>query len=122
GLREGGVCLALDDFGTGQASLTHLKRIMVDRIKIDRSFVRDIGADPDDASIVRAVINLGHSLALEVVAEGVESEDQLAFLKLHGCDLGQGYLFGRPMAEAELLACLERLQGQARDPALLHLT
>ncbi|MDX1542248.1 MAG: GGDEF domain-containing phosphodiesterase, partial [Geminicoccaceae bacterium] len=116
GLRARGVTLALDDFGTGQAALTHLKRVKVDRLKIDRSFVRDIGTDPEDAAIVRAVTNLGHSLALEVIAEGVETEDQLAFLKLQGCDFGQGYLFGRPMTDHELVPFLRGLEIPDRAP------
>lgn len=94
-----GVGLALDDFGTGHASLTNVKRFPVDRIKIDSSFVRDIGADPDDATIVRAIVNLAHSLGKTVVAEGVEAEGQLDFLRLCRCDVAQGYHLSMPLDE-----------------------
>jgi diguanylate cyclase (GGDEF)-like protein/PAS domain S-box-containing protein len=100
-LREMNVLIALDDFGTGYASLAHLKRFPIDRLKIDGSLVRDIGIDRENTAIVRTVISLGHSLGLEVVAEGVETEAQCAFLLEHGCDGAQGYLFGRPIAAAD---------------------
>jgi diguanylate cyclase (GGDEF)-like protein/PAS domain S-box-containing protein len=95
-LRGLGLHLSVDDFGTGYSSLTYLKRFPVEAIKIDRSFVTGLGLESDDTSIVEAVVRLGHSLGLAVVAEGVETPLQLARLRDLGCDRGQGYLFGRP--------------------------
>jgi len=97
-LKKIGVKLAIDDFGTGYSSLSYIKRLAVHRLKIDGSFVRGLGASAEDAAIVRAIIQLGHTLELEVVAEGVESDAQLAFLRQNGCDQVQGYLLGRPVA------------------------
>jgi diguanylate cyclase len=97
-----GVHLTLDDFGTGYSSLSYLKRFPIDTLKIDQSFVRDLTTDLDDASIVRAVIGMGKSLNMRVVAEGVETSEQLAFLKEQICPEGQGYFFSRPI-EAEAL-------------------
>ncbi|TFI57087.1 EAL domain-containing protein [Sphingomonas parva] len=97
-LSSEGVRIALDDFGTGYASLSHLKRFPVDIIKIDRSFVRDIEEDPEDAAIVNALISLGKSLGLRTIAEGIESETQAVCLAAQGCSMGQGYYFGRPVA------------------------
>lgn len=100
-LRERGVGLAFDDYGTGYASLSLLKRYPVTRLKIDKSFVRDVATDAEDAAVVKAIIYLGHSFGMEVIAEGVETETQYEFLKNEGCSEVQGYLFGKPMAAAE---------------------
>lgn len=100
-LRRMGVHFSLDDFGTGYASLSYLKRFPFDQLKVDRSFIRDIMTNPDDAGIVRAIIAMGNTLRLNVVAEGVEDGDQHAYLVRHGCTYFQGYLFGKPMSFAD---------------------
>jgi diguanylate cyclase (GGDEF)-like protein len=95
-LQAIGVGISLDDFGTGQSSLSHLRAFPFDTVKIDRSFVRDVSDDPQDAALVRAIIGMAHTLDMRVVAEGVETPAQHEFLRREGCDLLQGYLFGRP--------------------------
>ncbi|MDC7692592.1 EAL domain-containing protein [Vogesella indigofera] len=101
-LRQMGIRFSMDDFGTGYSSLSYLKKLPLDQIKIDQSFIRDMTSDADDAAIVTAILSISRSLSLQVVAEGVETEAQQQFLYDHGCELYQGFLYGRPMPLAEL--------------------
>jgi EAL domain-containing protein (putative c-di-GMP-specific phosphodiesterase class I) len=105
-LREAGIRAAIDDFGTGHSSLAYLTRLPVAALKIDRSFVADALTDSADAAIVRAIIDMAHTLDCTVVAEGVETVGQMVFLRQFGCEQGQGFLFARPMSAAELRALL----------------
>lgn len=107
-LRRMGIKLAIDDFGTGYSSLVYLKRLPIDTLKIDKEFVGDLTRDPDDEAITATVINMAHTLDLKVVAEGVESEEQLSFLRHHGCDEIQGFWLSRPLSEADCLAFLDQ--------------
>lgn len=109
-LKAMGVKLSIDDFGTGYSSLAYLKQLAVDKLKIDQSFVRNLLDDADDASIVRAIVQLGHALQLRVIAEGVETDAQFAFLAEIGCHEVQGYLFSRPLPHPDLADYLLRMQ------------
>lgn len=108
-LKALGVGLSMDDFGTGYSSLSHLKQLPLDQIKIDRSFVRHIVTDPNDAVMVQTIIDMAHNFRMNVIAEGVETEEQLAFLKRHGCKAFQGYLFSKPVPVEEFEALLGEL-------------
>jgi len=106
-LRGQGVKISIDDFGTGYSSLSYLKRLPADVIKVDKSFVKGLGAGAEDTAIVRMIIELGHTLGREVIAEGVESEEQAELLREMGCDMAQGFHFAKPLppeAVAEFLA------------------
>jgi EAL domain-containing protein (putative c-di-GMP-specific phosphodiesterase class I) len=107
GLRQRGITLAIDDFGTGYSSLSYLRRFPIDCLKIDKSFIRDTPENADGVAIAAAIIAMGQSLNLQVVAEGVETEGQRAFLASRGCPLCQGYLFSPPLPVDELLPLLQ---------------
>ena len=107
-LRRIGVRITIDDFGTGYSSLDYLRSFRVSRLKIDRRFINDVTANPDDAIIVRATVGLAHALGIEVVAEGVETAEQRSFLMSAGCELAQGYYFGKPVPEAMTSAMLRQ--------------
>ncbi len=114
-LKQAGVSLSIDDFGTGYSSLSYLKRFPIDTLKIDRSFVKDLHCDPDDAAICAAILAMSRQLGLNVVAEGVESEEQLEFLRRHGCNQIQGYLCSKPLSADDFAAMLNEIDGSATD-------
>ena len=117
GLKGIGVQIALDDFGTGYSSLSYLRRLPLDKIKIDKSFTSDLLTDPDDQTIVRIIIQLGHNLGMRVIAEGVESVDQQAYLTAEGCDAGQGYFYSRPLTAAALIGWLDDYEREHHQTA-----
>jgi len=105
-LRDRGIRIFLDDFGTGFSSLSYLKKLPVDRVKIDRSFIKDILVDVQNAALVEAIISMTHKLSLETIAEGIETKEQASYLIEHGCTYGQGYHFGKPMRPEQFLALI----------------
>lgn len=107
-LHQRGIQVAIDDFGTGYSSLNYLSRLPFDKLKIDQSFVRNLRDDPDAAAVAKAIIDLGHCLGMKVIAEGVETREQLDYLLAKGCDEAQGYYFDRPMPAAELASLLQK--------------
>jgi diguanylate cyclase (GGDEF)-like protein len=107
-IADMGIHIAIDDFGTGYSSLSYLKRLPIQKLKIDQSFIRDITVDPNDTAITVAIINMARSLDLETIAEGIETAGQLALLKSKGCRLGQGFYFSEPLSARELLPILQR--------------
>ncbi len=114
-LKEAGISLSIDDFGTGYSSLSYLKRFPIDTIKIDRSFVKDLHKDTDDAAICAAILAMSQQLGLNVVAEGVETREQLEFLQLHGCDHIQGYICSKPLPADKFFALLVKIAGKAAN-------
>jgi EAL domain-containing protein (putative c-di-GMP-specific phosphodiesterase class I) len=112
-LRALGVRLSIDDFGTGYSSLSYLRRFSVDTLKIDQSFVSTMRGAPENCAIVSTIVTLGRNLGLQVVAEGVETADQLETLRSFGCDAAQGYFFSRPVPSNAVKTLLELNKGQA---------
>jgi diguanylate cyclase (GGDEF)-like protein len=112
-LRAAGILLAIDDFGTGYSSMSYLKRFPINSIKIDRSFVRDLAHNEQDKAITKAIISMAHSLHMQVVAEGIETDDQEALLAASDCDSGQGYLYSRPVIAAEIGALVDSMKSAA---------
>jgi EAL domain-containing protein (putative c-di-GMP-specific phosphodiesterase class I) len=116
-LKALGVRISMDDFGSGYSSLSYLQAFPFDKIKIDRAFVMNLGRNPQSAAIIRAVISLGHGLEMSIVAEGVETQEQLGFLAGAGCDVVQGYLIGKPTPIGQYAGLVGRTGGDALEPA-----
>jgi len=115
-IQSRGIRLAIDDFGTGYSSMSLMKQFPIDTIKIDRSFVRDLPEDTEDCAIAEAIISMGKALGMTIVAEGVETADQQAFLREHACDEMQGYLFSKPITAEQMTALLRSPPGLASPP------
>ncbi|MNG12897.1 Phytochrome-like protein cph2 [compost metagenome] len=111
-LKSLGVRFAIDDFGTGYSSLAYLKRLPLDRLKIDRSFVDGLAVDANDLALVETILAIGRNLGLECIAEGIESEEQLSMLRQRGCELGQGYFFSRPLNEENFRRWIREREGR----------
>ncbi|MDP1766385.1 MAG: EAL domain-containing protein, partial [Methylotenera sp.] len=120
-LRAIGINFAMDDFGTGYASLIYLKSLPLSQIKIDRSFVRDIAIDRDDEIIVQTIISMAHNLGLEVIAEGVETVEQLEFLRKNGCKAFQGHLFSKPISQVDFTQLISQsINSNDRFPSITY--
>jgi EAL domain-containing protein (putative c-di-GMP-specific phosphodiesterase class I) len=117
-LKDMGVRISIDDFGTGHSSLSYLKRFPIDTVKIDQEFVRDLTGDPNDGAIIIAVVSMARALRLRVIAEGVETEEQLAFLQRESCAEMQGFLYSRPVAASEFEKNLARITKEELGPEL----
>jgi len=111
-----GLALVIDDFGIGYSSFNYLRQFPVSKLKIDRSFINDVAVNPDDAAIAAAIISMARSLNLKVIAEGVENEEQMSFLRTHQCNEIQGYYFGKPLAVEKVA---DKLRGNNLDPHAL---
>lgn len=114
-IQQLGVTTAIDDFGTGYSSLAYLRELPIDTLKIDQAFIRNIPSNKKDIAIIRAILALGNSMGFNVVAEGIETEEQYHFLQAEGCLKGQGYYFARPMPKAEFLRWLQTLSNTSNS-------
>lgn len=121
-LSKLGISIAMDDFGTGYSSLSYLRNYPFNVLKIDRSFVNDITVDSSDRELINAAIAMAHGLNLKVVAEGVETKEQLDVLKTMGCDYAQGYLFGKPMPASDMTAMVKSFSHQSANESGTHHT